>query len=521
MIVTPVFQLYSHNIHELRAAVLLRPLLIAGLVNLFLWGLLFLFEKTRRKASLLLTVFWFFFFSHGHIGRFLFSANVPLLFEAVFVLVYLSLTVYLLRINFSQKAIHQLIASILGLLLILPLFNTLKYALNRGVAHNPDTSLQLALPQNLQNSIERGGAQDAKPDIYYLIFDRYASTASLRQYLRFDNGDFESELKKRGFYIADKSMANYPYTFLSLASSLNMRYLEDLSRFRKSKDETLAYQLIKDALVPRYLKAQGYKYIHVGNWWGPTRENSLVDRVVPYDRIPLLPVNMNDFELQLLQNSWLFLPLSRIMASQSGQARTDPHALEYLKARNQIKALKETALERGPKFVFCHFLLTHPPYLFAADGSMNPLEKSRTTDDPAVYLDSVRFANSQILEIVDAIDRSGGKEALIIIQSDEGPYSTLIKADREWKSERTRLRFRAQIFNAVRIPGVDEKKLYSQMSPVNTFRLVFNTLFAADIPTLPDRIFFIVNPRDIYRFREDTVHLRRNEEYFETHAMNE
>src|SRR6185295_1033493 len=37
------------------------------------------------------------------------------------------------------------------------------------------------------------------PDLYYLLFDRYASPESLKRFFGFDDGEFYDELEKRGF----------------------------------------------------------------------------------------------------------------------------------------------------------------------------------------------------------------------------------------------------------------------------------------------------------------------------------
>ena len=66
------------------------------------------------------------------------------------------------------------------------------------------------------------------PDVYYLIFDKHASNRSLLNYYDFDNTAFHDELRDRGFFVADKSKANYPSTIFSLSSSLNMNYIQDL-----------------------------------------------------------------------------------------------------------------------------------------------------------------------------------------------------------------------------------------------------------------------------------------------------
>ncbi|MDH7569954.1 MAG: hypothetical protein QHJ73_10250, partial [Armatimonadota bacterium] len=49
---------------------------------------------------------------------------------------------------------------------------------------------------------------EAGPDIYYLVLDRYASDATLREFFGFDNRPFLNALRARGFYVAEASNAN-------------------------------------------------------------------------------------------------------------------------------------------------------------------------------------------------------------------------------------------------------------------------------------------------------------------------
>jgi hypothetical protein len=68
-----------------------------------------------------------------------------------------------------------------------------------------------------------------KPDIYYIILDGYARADVLSNLYGYDNSDFIKPLEQRGFNMASQSRSNYPRTLLSLASSLNMKYLEPVS----------------------------------------------------------------------------------------------------------------------------------------------------------------------------------------------------------------------------------------------------------------------------------------------------
>jgi hypothetical protein len=64
---------------------------------------------------------------------------------------------------------------------------------------------------------------------------------------------------------------------------------------------------------------------------------------------------------------------------------------------------------------------------------------------------------------------------IIILQSDHGarPYYASVGAN-EWH----------KILNAMYLPGMDYNTLSDNISPVNTFRLVFNHYFGADYPLL-------------------------------------
>src|SRR5690606_9774336 len=63
------------------------------------------------------------------------------------------------------------------------------------------------------------------PDIYYVIMDGYARSDTLKRDYGYDNSQFEGFLKEKGFHVIEDSRSNYRWTFLSLASSLNMEHL--------------------------------------------------------------------------------------------------------------------------------------------------------------------------------------------------------------------------------------------------------------------------------------------------------
>jgi hypothetical protein len=81
----------------------------------------------------------------------------------------------------------------------------------------PPSDLALAVPDG-----------EPKRDVYYIILDGYSRGDVLDEVFDYDNRPFLTRLESLGFSVADNSRSNYAMTRLSLPSSLNMDYLDDL-----------------------------------------------------------------------------------------------------------------------------------------------------------------------------------------------------------------------------------------------------------------------------------------------------
>ena len=127
------------------------------------------------------------------------------------------------------------------------------------------------------------------PDIYYIIVDGYARADVLRKHYGFDNSEFLGGLEQRGFAVNDRSRANYYWTFLSLASSLNYDYLQDIAaplfadpevheRARNGYDHVA--RLAQDNRAAHFLRARGYRFVHIQSSTPPTVRNPYADEQV-------------------------------------------------------------------------------------------------------------------------------------------------------------------------------------------------------------------------------------------------
>jgi hypothetical protein len=129
----------------------------------------------------------------------------------------------------------------------------------------------------------------------------------------------------------------------------------------------------------------------------------------------------------------------------------------------------------GKKFVYAHLFPTHQPFTFNKDGSF------RTTflDSEDAYPDQVIATNRYILAVVKTILEKSTTPPVIILQGDHS-FSYKSAPDDKFK-----------ILNAYYLPDNGNAKVYSGITPVNTFRLLFNQLFGDTYPMLNDSSFLV------------------------------
>ena len=99
-----------------------------------------------------------------------------------------------------------------------------------------------------------------RPDIYYIILDGYARSDVMSKLFGFDNEPFLKRLEQKGFYVARRSTANYCQTPLSLSSSLNAVYLNDLIP-ADSHDKEQLNRWTGDGSIVQTLRGLGYRFV--------------------------------------------------------------------------------------------------------------------------------------------------------------------------------------------------------------------------------------------------------------------
>jgi hypothetical protein len=454
--------LYSRNISLVPADDLWLPLLLSVGLALALFGILFLILRSSEKAGILSFLLVGAIFSYGYS----IYISIILLVAAGFMLVLPALRKYL-----DRRSALVFSAVALGLVMV-PAFGVVKHHLgNDTVASQASSTVQAA----------------GLPDIYYIIFDSYAGEKSLQE-IGFDNSDLYNFLKQKNFYIAGKSHCNYPRTYLSLASALNMDYLD-------LKGDNLDYggaaRLIEDNRIVQFLKSKGYLYYHVGaETFLPTAVSRHADKNYQY-RLgnPLY----SEFSITLYETTVFNLLGQQVW-------NPDLRKSEREGIIFQLDTLRRIALQNSqtdsPVFTFCHILLPHHnEFLFNADGSYPAGEQLKMSIEEN-YINKITYLNQQIKELVNSFLADKDTPPIIVLQSDEGISTTefTLMTKNQFNVELDippeLIRQRACVLNAVYLPDGNNIGLYPSVSSVNIFRLIFNHYFDTDYEILPDKFYF-------------------------------
>jgi hypothetical protein len=338
------------------------------------------------------------------------------------------------------------------------------------------------------------GAADtgARPDIYYIILDRYGGPATLKEVYGFDNSEFMDYLTSRGFYVATESRANYLKTAHSLASSLNMEYVNYL-RDRVGEDSAdwvPLFVLLQDYKLWRFLKARGYEFYHFGDWWEPTTLNKYADENVNY-------YWLSEFATVLYETT-AFAPIGVSLGI------LDSRREQWKRIRYKFDRLAGIPDNEEPTFVFAHMLVPHSPYVFERDGEFIPEEELITRTEERAYIDQLVYTNTRVRELIDTIIARSDIPPVIVLQSDEGPFPERYRQDAytfKWTDATVEeLDQKMRILNAYYLPGAPDSVLYPSVSPVNSFRIVLNHYFGQDLELLPDEIYAFVDHDHPYKF---------------------
>jgi hypothetical protein len=235
---------------------------------------------------------------------------------------------------------------------------------------------------------------------------------------------------------------------------------------------------VYSSLVVETLRSQGYQVITfenrshghfaVGEDISLSRNQTLLSGLD-------LDAGLSEFEVMLWKTTFAriaydmpqLLPAFNVESLQKWE-----YYEHYQQTYFMLDELKRLPEREGPKLVFAHFLVPHPPFIFAPNGEFAWWEGQAEG-----YISNVQFIDSQIVPVVAEIIRKSATPPVILIMGDHGATGI---------PELETPRWRMSILNAFYVDEQARNDLYPSITPVNSFRVILNHYFGTDYPLLED-----------------------------------
>lgn len=482
----PVLALLNYNILQIRYTAGIRPLIVLAVMASAFFLLFRWIFKNNQRAAFAVTSLTILFFSYGQVADYLKNRNLPIPYQKLVLGVIWVLLAILAFYGAGKggKWINNAALPLNVVSLGLVIYSTVQIvwwsfpvtATSPADDHAPIQELQVTPGQIL-------------PDIYYIIDDSYGRSDLLKTSFDIDNSEFISGLQDLGFYVASCSQSNYNRTDVSLASSLNLDYLQNLDTDYKpgNEDRRTLWDSILHSTVRYELEGIGYQTVAfaTGFAW-----SEMADADV-YLSPSLTWSALTGFETLLIRTTpGRYLEDFNII-------NLDQIDGQRFRERTQLilGSMKKLAEMPGQKFVFIHILPPHPPFVFGPDGSLTDptlfLNADHLYTDVTYiqgYQNQVKYISNQMLTALSTLLEESSTPPVIILQGDHAPWM-----QRGYK--------KFFILNAYHLPDGKNNLLYPGISPVNTFRLVMDTYFGTTYSLLEDTSYYSPIP-DIYNFQE-------------------
>ncbi|MCP4580103.1 MAG: LTA synthase family protein [candidate division Zixibacteria bacterium] len=480
--VFPILFLSARNITQMRLGEITVPLIAAICITIVLSIIISRLIKEPRKSGLVISLFLLFLYSYGHLlginSRFYFRIDGtkigPDINVFILWIVLLSISLFFtIRSRRDLAILTRLANSTAVLLVTIQIFLIGQTVIFRSEVelHN-DIAINSDIPGEL-------------PDIYHIILDGYGRQDILRQIYNVDNSALLDKLTRRGFIIADSSNCNYYATQQSLTSLFNLDYLQSFDILSpQARDCIQMESLLSKNRVFKHLARYGYKTVAFTSGYYMTDLKK-----VDYYYTPGMA--FSEFQNIVLNTT----PIPFISRSGKSQYELHRERINYI-----LKKLPHLNNIHYPKMVFAHVICPHPPFVFGEHGEPVQVDRPFYKGDGSLYIEhggtkeeyiagyseQIKYISKRIIKTIDEIIANSDRPPIIILQGDHGPAS-----DANWENlAETNVKERYGILNAYYLPGQNKDIIYSSITPVNSYRVIFNHYFSTNFELLADESYF-------------------------------
>jgi hypothetical protein len=501
----PAISLFLHNNAQLSLNDFLGTIAFLFSMISVIYLLTMLLVRNVHKTALLISVLGLLTFSYGHVlksldyflstaglnQKYWFSGNSgqALLFSfymLILILVILIVRTYRKDFLAITQFLNIVSLAIFGSLILNGIYLWVVYPKNEVGGF---IDAWMSRTNKICEQGQPNQSSGMKPNIYYIILDGYGRSDVLEDLYALYPPGLAEGLHDLGFFIGKSSTANYNYTVLSLSSSLNSMYLDDIPDALGKDTRILAplETIINYNQIGQFLGLSGYQIVALASEFTSVNIHSADIYITP-DQISL-----NTYQAELLA----LTPIPVLQRWFSLKNLYDTHRDHINFTFNRIP---EFAAHTEPVFVFAHILAPHPPFVFQENGSpVDPARAFSWLDGDAFaqqgsvdeYIEGYRaqaqFIGDKTVQMVREILENSAIPPIIIVQGDHGPGSKTALYD----VNNTDLVERMSILNAIYFPDQNYGNLYPSITPVNTFRVILNQYFGGCLELLDDRNYFV------------------------------
>jgi hypothetical protein len=319
------------------------------------------------------------------------------------------------------------------------------------------------------------------PDVYIVIADEYAGNKELRDIFHFDDSSFLNQLSTRGFHTIPSSSSNYNFTPYSVASTLNMEYL-DLDRTGKQPLLAYSYETICNNKLLQFLQYRQYKFYNYSSFDFKGQPTLTQETFLP---VKTRLITGQTF-LSRIEKELRFLLVTQFKSAK--QIRENA----YFNRNNNEKIIASTFQTAGektkqPKFVLTHLMMPHYPYYYDRNGnefSFETLAEGKQNNQQH-YIEYLQYGNRKLLELIDHILKNSLTPPIIILMGDHGFRHFTTAVDPKY-----------YFYNlvSVHLPDNNYSAFPDSLTNVNLLRTVLNTSFGQRLPYLKDTAIIMDNP---------------------------
>jgi hypothetical protein len=468
----PIVSLMAFNISQIYAQDALKSLLISLSATVIVLFGLRIITKNWQLAGLLtsLLVVWFFLYGRLYIPLKSFSVFGLILGRHRFLLVawsgiFFAVAFWLVKRPGVIPDLTIVLNIFSTILICLPIIQIVTFHL-RNLSHSNIPAVDSVTP------LISWTEDSTPPDIYYIVLDGYTRSDVLEEEFGIDNTAFLGDLQQMGFYVAECAQSNYTRTTHSFSALLNMEYVQTLETgIKPDQDSAWLLPYMKHSVARQQLERLGYKTIVFKNPWGGYlwEDATIVFRSSGTDFL-------SPFEYLLLRTTVVRVYIDL----REAEVREIANYTNYEDTLYALKQLPKVPDIPGPKFVFVHLIIPHSPFVFGPNGEKIDIPYDADAGNIYTeenykrgYVAAVTYIDKRMLEIIPQIIQASETPPIIVVAGDHG---------NPWGGSQNTVKILAAFFT----PG-SSSPFYKTITPVNIFRIIFDTYFNGEFGLLPDR----------------------------------